>query len=140
MPDRDQILHNIDTLYDARIRGDKAAIGAHFAPGASFRFAGRADLIRPEVPVGPGDFQAAVHDLIDLFEFHDMERLDAVVEGDMAAVHWKFTVSTPGGEPVDSELYDLWKFDEDGKVLSLVQFADTALMGHLLDGRSVATA
>jgi ketosteroid isomerase-like protein len=134
MPDRDQLLSNIDAAYAARIRGDKAALGAHFAPGATFRLAGNAGLVRGDLPVATSDAEKAVSDLIDLFQFHDIERLDAVVDGDSAAVRWRLSVSTGGAPPVETEVYDLWKFDGEGRAVSLTQFADTALIAHMLQG------
>ena len=134
MPDRDQLLSNIDAAYAARIRGDKVALGAHFATGATFRLAGNANLVRGDLPVATSDAEKAVSDLIDLFQFHDIERLDAVVDGDTAAVRWRLSVSTGGAQPVETEVYDLWKFDDEGRAVSLTQFADTALIAHMLQG------
>jgi len=134
MPDRDQLLRTIDDAYAARMRGDGEALGALFAPSATFRFGGDPTLVQSEAPLAPGEVGPAVARLIELFRFHELERVDAVVEGNSVAVHSRFRVSTGGGEPVESELYDLWKFDEAGRVTSLLQFADTALMRHMLQG------
>jgi ketosteroid isomerase-like protein len=132
MPDRDDILRIIDEAYETRARGDKAGLAKYWAPAATYRMAGAANLL-PTVPVGPHEANAAVDALIDLFQFHDLERLHAVVEDDRAAIHWRVTVSTGGQEPVKTELYDLWTFDTAGKLKSLVQFTDTALLRTMLE-------
>jgi ketosteroid isomerase-like protein len=113
------------------MRGDKAALALYWSPGATYRLAGLAEML-PGFPVGPSDAQPAVHSLVDLVQFHKLEKLDALVDGLRAAVHWKVTFSTQGRPPATTELYDLWHFDEDGKVASLLQFTDTALLSSQL--------
>ena len=132
MPDRDEILGIIDEAYETRARGDKAALAKYWAPAATYRLAGAANLL-PTVPVGPHEANAAVDALIDLFRFHDLERLDAVVDDGKAAIHWRVTVSTGDRAPVKTELYDLWTFDAAGKLTSLTQFTDTALLRTMLE-------
>jgi ketosteroid isomerase-like protein len=129
MPDREQILQTIEEAYAARVRGDREALAAHWAPDALFRIAGRADLIA-DLPMGEAD--PSVARLIELFRFHDLERIDAVVEGNTAAIHWRVRVSAGDCEPVETELFDLFKIGPGGEILSLVQFGDTALIAHLL--------
>lgn len=131
MLDRDEMLRVIDGAYAARMRGDKAAVAQYWEPEATYRLAGEASIM-PAVPVGPTDVMEAVGTLMDLFHFHKLERVDAVVEGPRASVHWRVTVSTWGGERVDAELYDLWQFSERGKAVSLLQFTDTALIVRML--------
>lgn len=41
-------------------------------------------------------------------------------------------MSVDGKPPVTTEICDLWEFDEDGRMTSLVQFIDTALLRKLL--------
>ncbi len=132
MLDRAQILQIIDKAYETRIRGDKAALAPFWSPGATYRLAGVADML-PSFPVGPSEAHSAVPAIIDLVRFHDLEQLQALVEGNSAAVHWRVTFSTQGKEPVTTEMYDLWSFDEDGKVTSLLQFTDTALLKSMLN-------
>ena len=131
MLDRVRILDIIDKAYAARTRGDKAELGTYWAPGAVYRLSGDPALVR-SFPAGPADAIQTTEALVDLFQFEQLERLHAIVEGDAAAVLWRVLVSTRGGEPVTTEIYDLWKFDADGKVTSLLQFADTALIAKML--------
>src|ERR1700761_1420662 len=98
MLNRTQILQIIDTAYETRIRGDKAALAVYWSPGATYRMAGLAEML-PGFPVGPSEAQPAVHSLIDLVQFHKLEKLDALVDGLRAAVHWQGTFSAPGKPP-----------------------------------------
>ena len=83
------------------------------------------------IPVGPAAAAETVSQLIDRVRFHTVERLDALVEGSRAAVRWRATLSAGGGEPAETELYDLWTFDDQYRAISLVQFADAALIANL---------
>jgi ketosteroid isomerase-like protein len=130
MLDKAIILRTIDEAYATRAKGKKEELAKFWAPNASYRLVG-ADL-PPPVPTGSSDPLESVNTLIDLFTFDKHERLDAIVEGNMAAVHWTSEVSTPSGRSAKTELYDLWKFNADGKAISLLQFADTALLERLV--------
>jgi len=128
---RDQIIDTIDWAYATRVRGDKAALAALWAEGATYGLGGEPTLI-PRFPTGPGDAEPAVRDLIDLFTFHEVERIDDIVEGDRAAILWRVTLSRGDGECVTTQVSQLWTFTDDGKVLSLREFGDTALIAKLL--------
>jgi len=121
----------IDTILAARQRGDMAALESHFAPGATYRLA-----VSPRVfpPFGNGavDARAAVAGLVDQFQFQEIERLRTLIQGNVAMVHWRIRASVRGGVPEDSELFDIWTFDETGRIESIVEFADTALMVQML--------
>jgi ketosteroid isomerase-like protein len=122
--DRAAMLQTIDAAYAARQRGDIAGILAFLSPGATFRMIG--------VSAEPQDAETAISGLIDQFHFADLERLDAVVEGDRVAARVRISASTGGGRHVESELFDLWRFGADGKIVDLVEFADTGLIGTML--------
>jgi ketosteroid isomerase-like protein len=130
MPDRATFLDIIDGAYACRMKGDKAGVAAFVAPGATFRIPGDRSLM-PNVEAGGGAAMPTIGHLIDDFTFHDVERLDAIVDGDKAAVLWKLTVSYRGGEPVTTEVCDIWTVDADGKMTSLLQFVDTSLVAKL---------
>ena len=57
-----------------------------------------------------------------------------MVDGDSAAIHWRLRVSCGDGPAIETELLDLWRLSPEGKLLSLVQFTDTAQMAALLRG------
>lgn len=121
----------IDSILAARQRGDMAALESHFAPGATYRLA-----VSPRVfpPFGAGavDARQATAGLLDQFQFHEIERLRTLIQDNVAMIHWRIRTSVCGGEPEDSELLDIWTFDESGRIETIVEFADTALMRQML--------
>ncbi|MEI9850974.1 MAG: nuclear transport factor 2 family protein [Sphingomonas sp.] len=131
MLDREEILSTIDAAYAARTRGDRMALAGFWAPGATYQLVGASML--PRVPVGLSEMQEAVGALIDIFQFHEVERLGAVVEGFRAVLHWRIMFSTGAGSFATTEVCDLWEFAPDGKIRSLLQFTDTALLRILLN-------
>ena len=124
---RDAMLSTIGRLYEARCNGDKDGIDAFLAPGAVFTLNGVHNAMA-DFAEGPAAARGAIAQLIDRFTFHSVVRLTAVTEGERAAVHSRIVVSTGGGDPVTTEIFDLFTFDADGRVRSLVQFADTAMV------------
>lgn len=132
MVDRTTALTAIQEVYRLRIAGDKPGLAELLAPNARLHLAGDATLM-PGVATGPAEAMPTISALIDTFEFHKHELLDAVVEGDKAAVLSRITVSRPGGDTVSTEVYDLWTFGDDGRPASIHQFVDTALVRRLMD-------
>jgi ketosteroid isomerase-like protein len=131
MLDREATLEIVDRGFATRARGDKAALNAMLAPGATYALNADAGLL-PGYPVGPVDAAGALSELIDQFTFHEFERLDAIVEGDKAAIRWRVSVSRGDGPREVTQIFELWTFDASGKVVSLVDFADTGLIARLL--------
>jgi ketosteroid isomerase-like protein len=130
MPDRAKVLAAIDSAHAARQAGDKEALARHFAPFATFHIVGRKELLGFDV--GPVDAMSAIGELIDLFVFHRMERIHVAIDGNVAVIHARIEVSAAGGVRETTELCDIWTFDDDAKVRSIVEFADTALMVKML--------
>jgi ketosteroid isomerase-like protein len=133
MADREAMLRTIDLLYARRVKGDKAGVAELLAPGATFRIAGDS-LPIPGVPPGEGLADRKIADLIDAFVFHEVKRLDALVEGHRVSVLSRARISPAGGEEITAELYDLWTFGPDGKIASGLQFGDAALIARLVAG------
>lgn len=77
---RAQLLRKIDETYEARAWGDKEAVSGHLAPGSRYQLAGDADLLS-DFPAGPEEALKAISALIDRVQFHQHERLSAIVEG-----------------------------------------------------------
>lgn len=123
---RDEVLAIIDNAYATRMRSDAAALAAFWAPDATFEIAGEASLIEafPGATRSPG--QPVVEELMKLVEMKSIERLQAIVEGNTAAILSHAEIAIAGREPFGTLLYDLWELDDDGKVRSMLQFADTA--------------
>ena len=132
MVDRATIERTIREAYDARQRGDHAGVVACFAPNATYRLVGKSHLLG-EMPVGPIDAVAAIGGLIDQFHFPQLRLAALLIDGNRAAVHVEMhAVATGSRAESASELLDLWTFDDDGKVTDITEFADTALIGHML--------
>ena len=129
---REQILQIITSSMARRRAGDKSVTAEVMAPGGTYALAADPSLLAG-YPVGPSDAETAVARLIDLFTFHDEEVLDAIVEGGRAAVRWRLTFSRgPEGEQRTSEILQIWTFNDAGKVESLREFSDTALIASML--------
>jgi ketosteroid isomerase-like protein len=124
----------IEGAYAARERGDKDALAKYWAEGARFRIAGSEGLL-DTIPLRSDSAQETVGDLMDLFTFSELQRLEAVVEDNKVAVRWAVKVSLAGQAPVRTELMDLIHLDDDGRIQSLVQFADTAQIRSLIAAR-----
>ena len=132
MPSREAMIDTMDRLYRARVAGDKDALAQVWAPGATYRMAGGATAM-PDRMRGSGPARPATEQLIDTFVFHTAERLETVVEGDTAATRMRCEVTRKGSERhVETEIMDLWTFNSEGRVQSIVQYIDTALMLELL--------
>jgi SnoaL-like domain len=131
MPDRDRILAAIDSAYADRKAGDTAALESFWAPGATFRISGEPGLL-PPLPAGAAAAGDAVAGLIHLIRFHDYRRLDAVVEGNRAALRWEIDCSIGTGPVYTTEIAEFWEFDEELRAKSLLQFVDTAQLASML--------
>jgi len=125
MLSREDALKTIEEAYAARMRGDKEGLARYWAEGARFRIAADANYL-PDLPLQAEHAMTAISELIDKFQFSDLQRLEAVVEDNKVAVRWALNVSYEGSGPVRTELMDLIHLDDDGKIQSFVQFADTA--------------
>jgi len=134
MIDRDTMERTIHQAYDARQRGDHAGVVACFAPNATYRMVGKSHLLG-DMPLGPVDAVSAIGGLIDQFAFPQLNLAALLIDGNRAAVHVEMhAVATGSGRESASELLDLWTFDDEGKVTDITEFADTALIGHMLLG------
>ena len=134
MLERHTIMQKIKAAYDARQRSDKVAMAAFFAPGATYRMVGKSHLLGG-MAVGPVDAVAAIGGLIDQFAFPELRHIDLLIDGHRAAVHLAVrAIATASGEEVDTELLDLWTFDDAGQVTDITEFADTAQVSAMLPG------
>jgi ketosteroid isomerase-like protein len=137
---RDQLLSSIDAIYAARVAGDKAALERMWTADATYQMVGEASILT-SMPVTPQSALPSIGQLIDTFTFHDVERLDAIVEGNRAAILIRVDVSTSAGERHETHLYDLWELNDEGQARSLMEFCDTALVAAMvarLDAEALA--
>jgi ketosteroid isomerase-like protein len=132
MLSREEALKTVEEAYAARAAGDKETLALYWAEGARFRIAADANYLQ-NVPLQGDSAMQTIGELIDKFEFTDLQRLEAVVEDNKVAVRWAANVSFAGRPPVRTELMDLIHLDDDGKIQSFVQFADTAQIRGLVE-------
>ena len=124
--DRDAMLKRVETLYEGRRTGDMSKFDEVLAEGATFRFAGESSIVA-EFPGGETqEPQEVAQALFDQIEMLERRCVSAIAEGNKLAVHFATILRVHGGEPFEQELFDLWEFDEDGRITHGSQFQDTA--------------
>lgn len=123
---RDDMLAKVEAAYAARRSGDFKALGEVVAKDAQFSYGGEQSFIAAVPASGSGSVQAAAQELYNSIEIHALERVDAIAEDNRIAILWNTTLATPGGEPFDTQMFDLWEFDDAGRISRGTQFLDTA--------------
>jgi ketosteroid isomerase-like protein len=141
--DRESILEVIRRAYDARGKGDLDALMAAFHQDAVFTLIGDKKALEVTGSVhGHDAVREALRDFIATFDFVDRQILSEVVEGDRAAVHSCIVVRYgPTRQTWSADVLDLLTF-KDGKIIELIEFADTAqirdMMSRAAESRPVA--
>ena len=130
---RKQILDTIDQIYAARVAGDKSSFARFWAEGSTYEMIGAPQTLGEQSRT-KNDARTAIAELIDTFKFHTFNYVDSFVEGNKAVVRLKIDVSTGGGPIHNTELLNIWEFGDDGKVRSLAESVDTALVARMLSG------
>jgi ketosteroid isomerase-like protein len=124
----------IARLYAARKNGDVDGILRFFDADATFAMSGskQASAIAMQAN-GAEEIRAALTNLVNAYDMHDQTILSFLVDDEKAAVHHRSKLKfKPTGEVFDTEMLDLWKLEGD-KIVSAVEFVDTALaQAHLL--------
>jgi ketosteroid isomerase-like protein len=123
---REDMLAKVEAAYRARRTGDFAALEEIVAPDAAFSFAGEQSLLAGLPGSNNAGVRQAARELFERVELRELERVEAVAEGNRVAILWNATVSAPGGQPFDTQFFDLWEFDDSGKICCGTQFLDTA--------------
>lgn len=128
--DRSETESFIKNFYAARVDGDMEALGAFFAPGATFTVAGSPEFsILATTAEGHEAVMTLFQTMTDSFALEDFAILDLLVDGGKAAIRWRASVNViTAGQTYDTELADFLEI-EDGKVVSFTEFLDTALAG-----------
>jgi ketosteroid isomerase-like protein len=124
--DRDTVLKIIEEAYAARRAGDTETLRRYWAEGATYELAGDKSLLAAFPAAGPADSHPAVEAIIARIAMPKTERIEAVVEFPRAVVRWRATVAFGGRPPFETEICDIFTFDDAGKIRSLLQFSDTA--------------
>jgi len=125
---RNEIETLVRKLYEARVDGDIDALSPLFAENATFQIAGSPEYsMLASLAEGHETVMSLMRTIVDTFSLSDVKILDLLVDGNKAAVRWRATVQVmTTGQTVTT---DLAAFIEiaDGKVVSLIEFVDTAL-------------
>jgi ketosteroid isomerase-like protein len=134
MSERSSILDTVEQAYQARESGDMAALLALCDPAVQLKIAGAGRLCGACVTLnGHEEVARGLTGLVETFGFEAVEMLDSIIDGRKAGIHWRATMRhRPTDEMFKSELYDMWTLGEDGRITSLLQFCDTALVAEYL--------
>ena len=131
---REDMLTKVEAAYQARRTGDFEALEAIVAPDAVFTTAGDETLVAHLPGARDVGVRGAAKALFDSIELRTLDRLDAVAEGNRVAILWKTTVVVPDRDPFETLLFDLWEFDDSGKISKGTQFVDTAKFVEVMRG------
>ena len=123
---REDMLAKVEAAYQARRHGDFAALEAAVSPDAVFSYGGEQTFPAWIPALRTGNVHEAAQELYETIEIRKLEQVKAVVENNCVAVLWNATLVAPGGEPFDTQMFDLWEFDESGRICKGTQFLDTA--------------
>ena len=133
MANREALLDQIRRAYAARSKGDLDDLMTAFHPEAVFTLVGDKEALSV---TGSAQGHSAVREgmdkFISTFEFVERHILSELVEGDRAVVHSRVTVRfRPKNSEHRTEILDLFRF-QNGKIIELMEFADTALIGKMM--------
>jgi len=131
--DRESTMALIERAYEARRTEDIEGIMAIFHPEGKFQLAGSKEHTAAlGTAQGHGELRTTLAGLIAAFQFVQREIVSIVIENERAAVHSRVKLRfVPKDRTVTTDLLDLWKF-KDGKIVELVEFADTALVNDIM--------
>jgi ketosteroid isomerase-like protein len=129
MTGREAIRALIVGAYAARDRGDVEGLMAAFHPDAVFALMGEKSVLQVAGAVeGHSNIRASLGGFIETFKFDNRKIISFIFDGERAAVHSRFDVTfIPKKRTFTNEVLDLFKF-ADGKIIELLEFADTALI------------
>jgi ketosteroid isomerase-like protein len=133
MTDRASIEKIIQDAYAARAAKDLDALARIFKADGVFHLAGSPatfpGAVRSE---GEAQLRSSLSSLIREFDFLEQTLLTSVIEDNKAAMHSRVKVKhNSSGKTFVTEVIDLWTLD-GGRVASLLQFCDTALVASFM--------
>lgn len=133
MTDRQAVEDLLEELYAARVRGDLEGLRQLFAANATFQVAGSDQASpMPTLAKGNAGIMSLMQGMIATFELSDFTIMEMLIDGANAAVRWQATIHHTGTDQVfTSELADFIG-TANGKVISFVEFLDTALAARVL--------
>ncbi len=135
MADRETMRKLVEQAYTERARGNIEGVMAAFHADAVFELVGDQKVLPLTGAVrSHPNVREAMSGFIGAFQFIKRDIISFIAEGDRAAVHSRLTIRfVPKDQTFTTELTDLFKF-QDGKIIELVEFADTALIKEITGG------
>jgi len=135
MTNREATRALIEGTYAARDRGDIVGLMAAFHQDAAFGLVGdKTALHVAGIVRGHSNVRASLGGFIEAFKFDNREIISFVIDGERAAVHSRFDATfIPKNVTFTHEVLDLFKI-ADGKIVELLEFADTALIRDTIVG------
>ncbi|MEL6738328.1 MAG: hypothetical protein AAFO28_05340 [Pseudomonadota bacterium] len=125
----EEMLAQIARLYKGRTTGILDDFPEVLADDARFYFMGNESIVSA-FPAGatddPNDPNTVAQALFDEIAMNACEFGEPVAQGNRIAVTVKARLQVEGRPEFEHEMFDLWEFNEDGKVISGRQFQDTA--------------
>jgi ketosteroid isomerase-like protein len=133
MADREAMRRVIEEAYAARGTGNIKGLMAAFHTDAVFELAGDRKALEIAGAIhGHPNIEQAMTGFIGAFAFLKRDILSMIADGDRAAVHSRLTIRfVPKDKTFTTDVMDLFKF-KDGKIVELVEFADTALVKDIM--------
>lgn len=127
MAQREDMLALIRGAYTARDGGDTDGLVSAFHPDGLFSLKGDKNALELTGSMqGHPTLRGGFSQLIKDFGFQGREILAELVDGDRVAIHSRVNVKYhPTGKTFSTEILDLFRI-QDGKIVELVEFADTA--------------
>lgn len=123
---RDEMLAKVEAAYQARRSGDFDKLNELVARDAAWSLAGEESLLKGMPGTGRVNVHEAARQLFETIELRTLERVDAVAEDNRVAILWRTTAAIAGKEPFETLMFDLWEFDDSGRICRGTQFVDTA--------------
>jgi ketosteroid isomerase-like protein len=127
MGHREDMLQLVHAAYAARAEGDVEGLVTAFRPEGVFTLVGDDSALALTGSVqGHSKLREAFGQFVAGFGFVEREILSELVDGPRVAVHSRLVVRYhPTETTFSTDALDLFTF-EDGKIVELVEFADTA--------------
>jgi len=135
MADREAMRKLVEQTYADRGSGHIDGLMSAFHADAVFELVGDTKVLALAGAVrSHPNVREAMTAFIGTFEFIKRDIISFIADGDRAAVHSRLTIRfVPKDMTFTTELTDLFKF-QDGKIIELVEFADTALIKEITAG------
>ncbi|MBV9557852.1 MAG: nuclear transport factor 2 family protein [Pseudolabrys sp.] len=121
------------------MRNDFDAIAGIFAPDMHYHMMGSPDGAGMVVQAASlSEFRPLTEQMMTTFQMSDLHIRNIVIEGEKAVVHWQVRIQSGStGDAALTDLCDILEFKGD-RIVSFVEFCDTALAGRLMRGSALA--